>query len=503
MKDVLVEFRGFSLRHGDLRLAFLLIILLELLSFFGWVFPSFGNIAMLALLAIAAVVTLVDLRAGVALTIAELAIGSHGYLLAYLHHGLAVSIRIGLFLVVTSIAFMRAVQQRQLRIWSSPFRWYFVTLLAAVIAAAVRGAMVGNGFANVFFDANAFLFFGMVVSLWQAIKTSDDVVYLARYAFIAVCASTAKVLLLTYMFSHALWWALPETYRWVRDTRIGELTQVTDTFFRVFFQSQIYAVMAIFIVLAFAIWRWKEQSWRATLGVLALLMASTLVSLSRSNWLGMVVAFATLPGLLYWARLPVKTWFVRAILAMSGATILALAIVAALILVPFPPNNGQFSAGLFGSRALTFDEEAGVGSRWALIGPLWTAIKATPFIGQGFGKEVTYKTQDPRLLAQNPTGEYTTFIFEWGYHDLWLKLGLIGLAAYIALIGIILYHALCYLRTSVLLWPKVLVLGMTLSFIALLVTHTTSPYLNHPLGISYLLVYALIVDLFDRREKRS
>lgn len=492
-----------------MRLAVLIIILLELLSFFGWALPAFGNVAMLVIVLLVAIVSIQDLRVGIAITASELAIGSHGYLFAFVQEGLSISLRIGLFLVLCSVALVKAMREKNLMVWSSPYRWPLLAMALAVALAIARGAQTGNSFANIFFDANAFLFFASALVLWQGIKHIDDIRFVLSVAFAAVLASTGKALFLLYMFSHKLWWALPETYRWVRDTRIGELTQMTDSFFRIFFQSQIYAVMAFFIVLAFMAWFMHRDGWRASLRTrswrmlalaLVALMASTLISLSRSNWMGMVVAFCVLPLLVWRAGFPIIAWMRNSALTVIASMVLGLILIAGIILVPFPPAGGSFSGSLFGSRALTFDNEAGVGSRWALLSPLWQAIAKQPIMGQGFGTEVTYTTQDPRLLAQNPTGEYTTFIFEWGYHDLWLKLGLFGLASYAYLLFVLMRAGWHYLGHSEPGSEQILVIGLLTGVVSLLVTHTTSPYINHPLGISYLLFCAVFIDVLTRNK---
>src|SRR5690606_16189841 len=117
---------------------------------------------------------------------------------------------------------------------------------------------------------------------WQAVQNKTDLRFVLRAAFAGAMASVAKVLVLMYMFSHKLWWALPETYRWVRDTRIGELTQMTDTVFRIFLQSQIYTVIAFFLALAVFVGAYHKQSWhdllrqdraRAYIFVMVFLMA--------------------------------------------------------------------------------------------------------------------------------------------------------------------------------------------------------------------------------------
>ena len=61
-------------------------------------------------------------------------------------------------------------------------------------------------------------------------------------------------------------------------------------------------------------------------------------------------------------------------------------------------------------------------------------ISQEPFFGQGYGATVTYLSQDPRVLENNPSGLYTTYAFEWGYLDIWLKLGIGGIIAYLLLL---------------------------------------------------------------------
>lgn len=492
-----------------MRLVFLAIILVELLSVFGWAMPGLGNAAFLAVLALALVLSLQDLRYGVGIMVAELITGSHGYLLSFQHEGLSVSLRIGLFLVVLAVSLVKAAKERHLAVRHTRVFWPLVALAVVIIYAAIRGAMVGNGFANVFFDANAFFYFGAAIPFFQAVRTKGDWALIMKVAVAALLASAFKVLLLTYMFSHEIrfWYIIGETYRWVRDTRIGEITAMSDTFFRIFFQSQIYTAMAFCILIAVSTYRdasepfkvrFKGKKWWAVFGFFTVLVASTLMSLSRSNWLGLAVAAVVFLASLFWliAKPAKHLWYAFSTVLLSG--IASILLIATLVIFPFPPASGGFSGSLFSKRALTFTDEAGASSRWNLLPPLMDAILAHPILGQGFGKQVTYKTLDPRLLADNPTGEYTTFIFEWGYHDLWLKLGLLGFIAYGWLLLSLLaaaYHYLKNHRYVAMNDDAAFVWGATLGLIALLVTHTFSPYINHPLGIGYLLLFAVLLEV--------
>ncbi|MCK5211552.1 O-antigen ligase family protein, partial [Candidatus Parcubacteria bacterium] len=116
------------------------------------------------------------------------------------------------------------------------------------------------------------------------------------------------------------------------------------------------------------------------------------------------------------------------------STIFSLILIAGIIKFPLPTPGTGFSASLIQNRAMQISGEAGVSSRWALLPELLKEIKKTPILGAGFGATVSYRTSDPRVLEQNPNGQYTTYAFEWGFLDIWLKLGLLGLSAYLALI---------------------------------------------------------------------
>jgi hypothetical protein len=110
---------------------------------------------------------------------------------------------------------------------------------------------------------------------------------------------------------------------------------------------------------------------------------------------------------------------------------------------------------------------------------------------------VTYRTEDPRLLAEDPSGEYTTFAFEWGYHDLWVKFGVLGLLVYAWLIAVILTPYFVSLK----MWKgmgganradALVLIGVICGMVAMLATNVFSPYLNHPLGIGLLMTVAAI-----------
>jgi O-antigen ligase len=150
----------------------------------------------------------------------------------------------------------------------------------------------------------------------------------------------------------------------------------------------------------------------------------------------------------------------------------------------------DFNAATVLSDRATQTNESAIGSRWALLPELWSSILDAPLLGSGFGKTVTYYSSDPRVLLNNPTGEYTTYAFEWGWLDIWLKLGLLGLISYLWLIVM-----------------QIIKIGRfrgefkplsRLSLLAILATLTTvhifTPYINHPLGIGMILLAIVFIS---------
>ena len=237
------------------------------------------------------------------------------------------------------------------------------------------------------------------------------------------------------------------------------------------------------------------------------LFSSLLISFSRSNWVGIIVAALCVPVIVWLSK---NKFWTTVLISYSGWVlmgVLSIIIITSIVLFPYPSPSGPFSAGsLISKRALTISGEAGVSSRWQLLGPLWEQVSKNMLIGAGFGKTVTYVTKDPRILAQNPTGQYTTFVFEWGYLDLWLKFGLFGLFVYAYFVLLILKHSYRVLSDGFNgenKYKLAVYQGIILGGIGILVVHAFSPYLNHPLGIGYLLFWASIVDIgFDlKRDK--
>ncbi len=474
-----------------------------ILSFVAYLFPLFNKVAFFVILTLTLILTLEKLEYGLYILLAELFIGSKGYLFYFDTGSVSISLRIAFFIVVFGVWLFRKIQMSNSKfqinsksqiqnsktiIHDSKFlipRIYWI-LFIFIAWGFVWGLIRGNSFQNIFFDFNGWLYFGLIFPIVDVVKSREQIENILQILTAAVTIIVIKTFFLLYIFSHNLEVAMYPLYRWLRQFLIGEITLMGSGFYRIFFQSQIYVLIALFIFIAFLVWQ-KDKS-KVLIARYSLLvtgcLSSILISFSRSFWVGLALGLLTLLIFLIFLKFPFRKILK---IGLCGLVILVTSAAAIFITVKFPyPTPSKISWGSMLEERLTDLNEAAVRSRWDLLPPLGKAVIKHPVIGSGFGTTVTYKSSDPRALQFNPTGQFTTYAFEWGYLDIMLKIGLAGLVVYLLLITKI-------WRSGWRLWQAgdFLPLGLLLGILALLATNFFSPYLNHPLGIGYIILCSI------------
>ncbi len=413
--------------------------------------------------------------------LAELVVGSFGGLLRafgdpMLHGG--ASLRYLVFGAMAAASVVRLVLHKNERgqVWERMitfFRTYSsLGLLALAVGGGVLLGLVQNDRANVFQDANAWIMWALLPVFVGRLSFSTQRTW---KVLTGICVGAfAYLTLITwktwFFYAHPFSQEVVSyVYLWIRRTRLGEITRVIEgmQLHRVFFQSQIYALLALPFV-----WRARRR-----LGSIAA-YSVILISLSRSFWVGAAVMI--LMALVLRARAGgiggACRFFVREATSFFGAFVL----VWGLAVVPIPPTNASLIQVLT-SRAA--GQEGAVSSRRAQLGPLLEKIKEAPLFGSGFGTTVTYTSFDPRVLATG-TNQRTTFAFEWGWLDLLVKIGVVGVLAYITLLG----------QALRVLWKRVERdewIAWATALMGLVTVHMFTPYLNHPLGFGFLFLLLL------------
>ncbi len=496
------------------------ILSMESLSFLVHLNPWLDPYAFATISIIFLVIAYRSLGLGLLIAFSELLIGSKGgYLFASIVMGHEISIRMSfwfILMLIWSYDAGREIISKK----TNPFRFpnitvwkYPMMILAGFFAISLLIAiMTKNPYGLIFADANAYLYYLIIFPVIKFIKNLDEeqkpLLLQRALCTISIVISwiSIKSLLILFLFSHRLDFFNGLLYVWIRQSGVGEITQMAGGFYRVFFQSHIFLIIYLVTALFWLAWSYLRTGPKIFNGItvrlvtisLVLATATTIISMSRSNWVGLIVSLACLAVYTFW-RFRIKGTLVllASIVTLSLASYL---LIITLIRFPYPRPVGGFDANdILQDRASELSEEAGVSSRWKLLPVLGEKIKEAPLLGSGFGETVTYTSDDPRVRSQNPDGLYTTYAFEWGWLETWIKLGLLGTSAYIWLI----FTSLCFFfkKAKSQHADEYLAIGLAIGLVTIGAINFFSPYLNHPLGIGFILIAILAQHLVPESQK--
>jgi O-antigen ligase len=332
------------------------------------------------------------------------------------------------------------------------------------------------------------IFPGIVIYGSQKTKVLNNLrlVFWAGVIFLSL-----KTLFLLFIFTHhsvlnaSIYW-------WLRRTIVGEITPTTTGWPRIFIQSQIFLAISLFFLFWRQIINLKFKKFFQSKNLLIILLAATFISslflsFSRSFWVGLAgtIVFGFI---LIWRNFGFK----RVLLGVTWLLVSTIMSIGLIYSVAAWPYVHLKSSNSFSQNFLTrvdSSSDVAIVSRWNLLPVLSQAIISNPILGRGFGSTLTYFSHDPRVLENNPTGKYTTYAFEWGYLGICLKLGLIGLAVYLLFLLKLVVDGLklAFKNNSYLFF------ALSSGVIFLVLTNIFTPYLNHPLGIGFLVFSSCLI----------
>jgi len=401
----------------------------------------------------------------------ELVLGSFGYLLSINISGAHISLRYAFFAVIM-VFWIYDVLRGRFRARSKTAKALAIFLIFWIFGI-VSGYARGYNPSDIFFDANGYLYLLMFLPAITYINTREKLLWLSKTLFMGICVLTVFSLGLFIIFAKSQSAGTLEIlYKWVRDFRLGEITPLKNGIYRIFLQSQIYLLPGIFLIF---IRNWRRKISRLSFVIWGpMLSAAIYICLSRSLWIGFAAGIIILAVLMVYLKIDKKILIKRGVEAAAAVAIGVLAIGL------FIPKDASLLFGRFQIGESASD------TRMAELAPLFFAIKAHPVLGYGFGKTLTFTSFDPRVGGQ----PYTSYAFEWGYLDMILKFGLLGLATYLYFIWAIIRQLFRELKKEPFynLWALA-------SLAALLAVHIFTPYLNHPLGIGILILAGVAAEI--------
>jgi O-antigen ligase len=423
------------------------------------------------------------LELGLLIAFTELIVGSHGHLFSLEWF----SIRMAIFVAVILAWIVRVAIKRSQYRYDDARLYPWLLLGLAVAVGGIIGWARGNELINVFNDMNAYFYalylLPMLSINWVATKKRQ----LLQVLSAGVTWLIVETLALLYVFSHASEGLEEILYTFFRDARIAELTRVSGDIFRVFLQSQFWVIVGLFVLISLCVlmWQRKQDRWLIYIGLVGA-MATIVISMSRSFWLGVFVgilaALAFLVNKKIFKFIPAWKSFVGRVMIVGSAAVVSILLLWGIIAFPFPDNLGAGGLGsLLADRATELDEAA-ARSRWNLVEPMMLQIKKLPFTGSGFGTVLEYESEDPRVVALGGTAE--TYAFEWGWLDIWLKMGFLGILSFVWLF---VFYVLSLWNSAKKGNAGWLMVAFLRSVVALFVLHIFTPFLNHPIGLGFLI----------------
>lgn len=312
---------------------------------------------------------------------------------------------------------------------------------------------------QIFNDANGYLFF-LLIPVAQKISPKQWL----QWVYIALWWLIIKTLALFTWLSHIPKpFFMTDIYIFLRDTRVAEMTPKSGQGVRIFLQSHIFTACAL---LGLVIEKKRIQNLLSPKAYKLLFIGSTatlIISLSRSLWLATAVILA---GIIL-----DKIWKydkpVQILKDLLGSTMYAVVLVVILFMLPFG-TVGTFNdlTQLIQGRTELTKETAAL-SRWKMLPHIMSTINTHPITGSGFGSLIKIPdTKNNHIMKPQ---------VEWGWLDILIKTGAIGLALFVAFL-----ISLVLISNN----KKNLLIGV----IFLTLIHMFTPYLNHPLGITLLMM---------------
>lgn len=465
---------------------FFLAFVLEVGSFAAYLNNGLMNILSGTLVLLFIYLCIKDLKWGMLVIFMELILGVYGYLYTFDVYGFILPLRYVFFIIWLAIWLVKIVNDEREKFFSAwrRQRSFVFGILFLIFSGIFLGILNNNSYANIFFDSNAWFYWIYLLpfSMYTLPRKQIWPLFVSAVSWIAF-----KTVVYEYIFAHKFdslqWWL----YHWQRDFRLLEITPITGSLSRVFSQSQIFLIIIFILVVFYLFYKRKNinYSWIVFGSVY---LAAIFISYSRSFWLGISA------GLVIWIFMHfIKKYYLvypfdwRRHLAQPLIVFcLGIGLVFAVLNFPYPERIKTSINSVFSARFSGGLEEPAANARINMLKPLFDGIKTHWFLGSGFGTTITYNSTDPRILSATPgqSGLFTTYAFEWGYFDIWLKVGVLGLVIYLTVLLKFLYSLLrdAFMKKS---W---FLIGLGISFVALFILNTTTPYLNHPLGIGYVLL---------------
>lgn len=476
------------------RIVFFFLIF-QSLSYFIYLRPEFSGFIWWVVILFGLALSAWKVEYGIGLLFFEFLAGQGGHYFEFL----GISVRLALFGSVFGVWLVKKIFftwlkkklsgpiQQLLGIQTKPWHQrldtltvFFISLLLVISFSVLIGLIKGNGILAIK-DLINYSYLLLVFPLKDLLRKKEKL----RQYFPIVAGGVIGITLLTFLvlflFSVGQTIVHGSFYWWWRSVVIGKATDLGHNFFRIVTPAHLLllplSLMFISLIVQKGLKIEKKFKWVA----LAILASSCLlINFSRAYFLGILAGLFLLKKGLAWKR-----WILGFLIVLL---VLILQFNLIYYIVTGQWSGLDFLTGRLGTM-VSPESELSSRTRLVLLPLVLERIKSQPVMPNGLGQRITFINPLDNRLA-------TTFHLDWGYLEIWLELGLIGLILFAGIFLVIFSKA----------WKKLnnfkkqndhfwiaFTRGALMGLLGLIIATLTGPFLFHPLGIIWICFTAALV----------
>jgi O-antigen ligase len=404
--------------------------------------------------------------------LAELFLGGTGHFLGFF--GLSIrTILLVTFLIFWLVHNAYKGNHQKLKVPHHLF-YILVALGIWILVAGLIGITQGNSILAVIQDLVPYAFFALLLPSYHILHKKIGRDFIVRLIIAFIIGSALFSMFTFILFTTGTEVIHGEFYNWYRDVVAGKITDMGTGFFRIVAPEHLLLVPLLLLLVSLISRKENHHTWWY---LLIFLSVTTLtLNLSRTYFLAIILGLIVLKY---------KHHLLRWLTVTAGTIFLFFAIFTTTHMLV---SGGSTGWNLISNRLASISTptlEKSTYTRVALLEPIGELIRSAPILGSGLGSTLTFWDKDNN---QN----ITTNQFDWGYLELWVEIGGIGLLLFLVLLGMIIYSLVEIIR-HVEDYHDFHV-GILAGLVALIIMNITAPILFHVLGV-FVLVLIIVVAI--------
>lgn len=362
-----------------------------------------------------------------------------------------------------------------------------VLLLGILFVSALYGLARGHSRFIVAQEFEMYVYllaYFLVVSLVTTQKDASLVVKTMLIATVAMACIAIITFLYTLQFDNIFFYKGP----------LGHIVySKSSTIPRVISNAEMYLPVAVNVIISYLLFARNSQLTKYLLAsALIVLLFAVFISLTRGMWLSTLISSLILIG--YYVYQQGRSAFLTLAKASAATVLLFGAILYLLPGQPILQRILDFGA-VRAASMLQVTADISLFNRYQEIIQVLKSFRSQPIFGIGLGGVISWHD----MLF--PWITHMVFYIHNSYFWMLLKMGIIGLGAFLVILYIVFRKAIALLKKIESSHQRAIVAGLTTGLVSVLVFSITSPFINLGAGNFYLALTVGLISVVDRMKR--